>query len=132
MANKEKIEFRELCVEDAAAVATIESGMHDESLLYGEQSIVEGLRASIDNGAELSFGMFKAGELVGYLLCFGREPSHFAQYKGERIVYIDDITVLPKYRRLVFRLITVWFSATRKKFPEPAVEAHVLEEGRQL
>ena len=88
MANKEKIEFRKLRVEDAAAIAAIESGMHDDSLLYGEQSIVEGLSDSIDDGSELSFGMFKAGELVGYLLCFGREPSYFVQYDGESVVYI--------------------------------------------
>ena len=132
MGKQEKIEFRELCVDNVADIVAIEKEMHDESLLYGEQTITACLHKSIDDGADLSFGMFKGEELVGYLLCFGLEPSHFPQYKGEYVVYIDDITVLPKHRRLSFRLLTVWYAAMRKKFPESALEAHVLEEGREL
>jgi hypothetical protein len=127
-----KIEFRQLQVEDAAEIAAMESKTFDKSLLLGEQTIKEGLSTSIEDGSELSFGLFKAGELVGYLLCFGCEPSHFEQFEGEWIVYIDDINVLPKYRRHVFRLITLWYTTTSKKFPGCVVEAHALEKVRQL
>ena len=119
------IHVRELQPDDAAAIAAIESRYH-QVLADGEEGHHRYLTQAIAAGVNLSFGLFDDDRLVGYVLCYGFGPTIFPGETGEAL-YVEDIAVLPRYRRQVVRLIRRLFGDARRHFPGSALEAHSVE-----
>ena len=119
------IHLRELVPGDASAIAAIESRFHGNLADGGEAHLGYLTEASAE-GVNLSFGLFDDDRLVGYLLCYGFEPTIFPGETGEAL-YIEDIAVLPRYRRLLPQLIRRFGLDARRHFPATAIEAHAVE-----
>lgn len=119
------IQCRELLPQDGAAVARLEARFHDASLADPAENHIRWLQEAEDAGTNLSFGLFEGEELVGYLLCYGFEPSLFPEEGGEAI-YIEDVTVDESHRTGLARLLKSFLRATALYFPEAALEAHAV------
>jgi CelD/BcsL family acetyltransferase involved in cellulose biosynthesis len=119
------IHVRELQPDDAPAVAAVESRYHQQ-LADGERGHRRYLTDAIAAGVNLSVGLFDDDRLVGYLLCYGFGPTIFPGETGEAL-YIEDIAVLPRYRRLVPQLIRRFGLDARRHFAGSTVEAHATE-----
>jgi CelD/BcsL family acetyltransferase involved in cellulose biosynthesis len=119
------IHVRELQPDDASAVAAIECRYH-QRLADGESGHRRYLAEAAAEGVNLSFGLFDGDRLVGYVLCYGFSPTIFPGEIGEAL-YVEDIAVLPRYRRQVARLIRRLFGEARRHFPGSALEAHSVE-----
>lgn len=117
------IHIRELTPEDAPAIGQIESMFHSRAVADGVEGHRRYLTEALVAGVNLSLGVFDDDRLVGYLLCYGFEPSAFADLEGEAL-YIEDVAILPKFRRTLPQLIVRLASQTREYFPGAAVEAH--------
>ncbi len=118
--------LRELTPDDAPAIAAIESARHQRVLADGADSHRGYLADAIAEGVNLSFGAFDGDRVVGYLLCYGFEPSASPGQPGD-VLYVEDIAVLPRFRR-VFPLLLARFAAeARKHFPGVPLEAHSVE-----
>lgn len=120
------IYLRELTPEDAPAVARIESARHERVLADGAESHQGYLTEAIAEGVNLSFGAFDGDRLVGYLLCYGFEPSACPGERGE-VLYIEDFAVLPRYRRVAPQVLTRFAEEARTHFPGTPIEAHSLD-----
>lgn len=119
------IHLRELQPDDAPAIADIESRYH-VVLADGETGHRRYLTEAIAAGVNLSFGLFDDDRLVGYLLCYGFAPTIFPGETGEAL-YVEDIAVLPRYRRLLPQIIRRLGLEARRHFPGSAIEAHAVE-----
>jgi CelD/BcsL family acetyltransferase involved in cellulose biosynthesis len=119
------IHVRELQPDDAPAIAAIESRYH-QVLADGAEGHRRYLTGALAAGVNLSFGLFDDDRLVGYVLCYGFGPTIFPGETGEAL-YVEDIAVLPRYRRQVARLIRRLFGDARRHFPGSALEAHSVE-----
>ncbi len=119
------IHVRELLPDDAPAVARIEARYHG-LLADGVEGHRRYLTEAAAEGANLSFGLFDDDQLVGYLLCYGFSPTIFPGETGEAL-YVEDIAVLPRYRRLLPQLIRRLGLEARRHFPASAIEAHAVE-----
>jgi CelD/BcsL family acetyltransferase involved in cellulose biosynthesis len=119
------IHLRELLPDDATAIAAIESRYH-RTLADGAEGHRGYLGAALAEGVNLSFGLFDDDRLVGYLLCYGFSPTIFPGETGEAL-YVEDIAVLPRYRRLLPQLIRRMAGEARRHFPGSAIEAHAVE-----
>ncbi len=122
------IYVRELQPADAAAIARIEAthrAQHRE-LADGAKAHRRYMAEAIAEGVNLSFGLFDGGRLVGYLLCYGFSPTSFPGETGESL-YIEDIAMLPKYRRHLPQVIRRFGVEARCHFPGSSVEAHSVE-----
>lgn len=123
--------IRELMPADASAVASIESMFHDRSLADGAEAHEGYLSEALDHAVNLSFGAFKDGRLVGYLLCYGFEPTAFANEEG-RALYVEDVAVLPTFRFVLPGLIRRFLSDVNRSFPQEPIEAHTVTRGFDL
>lgn len=117
------IYVRELASDDAPLIERIESVVHPQVLVDGAAKHNEYMNAAVAAGVNLSYGLFNDDDLVGYLLCYGFEPTAFSDEQGEAI-YIEDIVVLPRYRRMLPKLIKRFLTDVRRHFPGAALEAH--------
>lgn len=120
------IHVRELLPDDAPAVARIEAALHDRSLADGELAHRRHLGDAHAAGVNMSFGAYAGDRLVGYVLCFGFEPTAFPEEQGHAI-YIEDIAVEPKHRAALPRLLKRFVRETQASFPGVPIEAHALE-----
>jgi CelD/BcsL family acetyltransferase involved in cellulose biosynthesis len=123
--------IRELMPDDAPAVARIESMFHDGSLADGAEAHHGYLSEALDHAVNLSFGAFKDGQLVGYLLCYGFEPTAFTNEEG-RALYVEDVAVLPTFRVVLPGLIRRFMSDVSRYFPRDPIEAHTVASGFAL
>lgn len=123
--------IRELMPADAPAVARIESMFHDRSLADGAEALKGYLSDALDHAVNLSFGAFKDERLVGYLLCYGFEPTAFANEEG-RALYVEDVAVLPSFRFVLPALIRRFLSDVNRSFPQDPIEAHTVTRGFEL
>ena len=119
------IHVRELQPDDAPAIAAIESRYH-QVLADGEAGHRRYLTDALAAGVNLSVGLFDDDRLVGYLLCYGFAPTIFPGETGEAL-YVEDIAVLPRYRRLLPQLIRRLALEARRHFPGSTIEAHAVE-----
>lgn len=119
------IHVRELRPDDAPAIAAIESRYH-RVLADGEAAHRRYLTEALAAGVNLSFGLLEDDRLVGYLLCYGFGPTIFPGEIGEAL-YVEDIAVLPRYRRLLPQLIRRFGLEARRHFPGSTIEAHATE-----
>jgi hypothetical protein len=120
------IHVRELLPEDAPAVARIESRAHDRSLTDGPDEHRERLTAALAESSNLSFGVFDDDELVGYVLCYGFEPTAFADEQGN-VLYVEDAAITPEYRPALPRLLKRFARHIHAYFPGVWIEAHAFE-----
>ncbi len=120
------IHVRELTPDDARAIGRIEARSHRQELADGAEAHRRYLGDARAEGVNLSFGLFDDGRLVGYLLCYGFEPTAFQDEEGEAI-YIEDIAVLPEFRRLLPGLFRRLSNEVKRHFPGAAIEAHAVE-----
>lgn len=118
------IRLRELRPDDATAIAAIESKYH-QVLADGAEAHRRYLADAVAEGVNLSFGLFDDDRMVGYLLCYGFSPTIFPGETGEAL-YIEDIALLPRYRRLLPQLIRRFGVEARTHFPASSVEAHAV------
>jgi CelD/BcsL family acetyltransferase involved in cellulose biosynthesis len=121
------IHVRELTPDDADAVAAMELKFHDPSVT---DSADEHRRRLVDAAAEnvnLCLGAFERERLVGYLLCYGFEPTAFAEERGSAI-YIEDVVADPRYQTVVARLIRRFARDVNLYFPGRPLEAHSVED----
>lgn len=119
------IHVRELTSADAPDIGRIESRFHAPALADGADSHRSYLADAYAEGVNLSFGVFDDGRLVGYLLCYGFEPSAFPDQQGDAL-YIEDIAVLPEFRPMLLKLLRRLGSEAQKHFPGAAIEAHAV------
>ena len=119
------IHVRELQSDDAPAIAAIE-GRYHQILADGAEGHRRYLAEAVAAGVNLSFGLFDDDRLVGYLLCYGFNPTIFSGECGEAL-YVEDIAVLPRYRRLLPQLIRRLGLEARRHFPGSTIEAHAVE-----
>jgi CelD/BcsL family acetyltransferase involved in cellulose biosynthesis len=119
------IYVRELQPGDAPAIAAIETARHG-ALADGAERHRQYMAEAIAESVNLSFGLFDGGKLVGYLLCYGFSPTSFPGETGEAL-YIEDIAMLPRYRRHVAQVIRRFGAEARAHFPGSTVEAHSVE-----
>lgn len=119
------IYIRELAPDDAGAIGRIESSLHPAEVADGGMLHSREMDVALLEGVNLSFGIFDDDRLVGYLLSYGFEPTAFVDQHGDA-VYIEDIAVLPRYRRMVAKLIKRFTAEVTRHFPDAAVEAHSL------
>lgn len=120
--------IRELVPDDAPAIARIESILHDSSVADGAEGHHGYLSAAIEHEVNLSFGAFHRGRLVGYLLCYGFEPTAFASGEG-RALYVEDVAVLPRFRFVLLGLIKRFLQEVNRYFPKEPIEAHTTAGG---
>jgi CelD/BcsL family acetyltransferase involved in cellulose biosynthesis len=121
------IHVRELMPEDAPAVARLESRFHDRALTDEPEAHRQRLADALAEGVNLSFGAFDDDTLVGYVLCYGFEPTAFADEEGTAL-YIEDVTVEPKYRTALARLLKRFVRDINAHFPGVWIEAHAVED----
>ena len=119
------IHLRELNPADASDIGRVEALFHSRELSDGAEGHRKYLEEAQAEGVNLSFGLFEDGNLVGYLLSYGFEPSGFQDLAGEAI-YVEDIAVLPRYRRLLPLLFKRLANDVRKYFPGAPFEAHAV------
>jgi hypothetical protein len=77
-------------------------------------------------GVSLSFGLFDGDRPVGHLICCGFKPTIFPGEIGEAL-QVRHLAVLPRYRRMLPRLIRRLGLEARRSFPGSAIEAHIGE-----
>ena len=77
-------------------------------------------------GVSLSFGLFDRDRPVGHLICSGFKPTIFPGETGEAL-HVRHLAVLPRYRRMLPRLIRRLGLEARIGFPGSVIEAHVGE-----
>jgi hypothetical protein len=77
-------------------------------------------------GVHLSFGLFDGDRPVGHLVCCGFKPTIFPGEIGEAL-QVRHLAVLPRYRRMLPRLIRRLGVEARRHFPGSAIEAHAVE-----
>ena len=77
-------------------------------------------------GVNLSFGLFDGDRLVGHLVCCGFKPTIFPGETGEAL-HVRHLAVLPRYRRMLPRLIRRLGIEARRGFPGSVIEAHAVE-----
>ena len=123
--------LRELTPDDAPAIGLIESARHERVLVDGADSHRAYLADALAEGVNLSFGAFDGDRLVGYILCYGFEPTELPGETGD-VLYVEDYAVLPSYRRVAPQLLKRFAREARKHFPGVAVEAHSLDSVLQL
>lgn len=119
------IRVRELQPDDAPAITAIQSRCN-RVRVDGEDGLRRDLIDAARTGVSLSFGLFDQDRLVGYLLCHGFSPTIFPGETGEAL-YVEDAAVLPRYRRLLPRIIRRLGSEARRRFPGSAIEADAVE-----
>jgi CelD/BcsL family acetyltransferase involved in cellulose biosynthesis len=124
------IHVRELQPDDAPAIAGIESRYHQQ-MADGADRHRRFLADAVAEGVNLSFGLFDGDRLAGYLLCHGFSPTIFPGEIGEAL-YVEDIAVLPRYRRLLPLLIRRFGLEAKRHFPGSAMEAHAVESALRL
>ncbi len=123
--------LRELTPDDAPAIGLIESARHERVLADGADSHRAYLTDALAVGVNLSFGAFDGDRLVGYILCYGFEPTELPGETGD-VLYVEDYAVLPSYRRVAPQLLKRFAEEARKHFPGVALEAHSLDSVLQL
>ena len=73
-------------------------------------------------GVNLSFGLFDGDRLVGHLsAAASSRPS--SREIGEAL-HVRHLSVLPRYRRMLPRLIRRGLTEARRHFPGSVIEAH--------
>jgi hypothetical protein len=82
-------------------------------------------------GVNLSFGLFDGDRLVGHLVCCGFKPTIFPGETGEAL-HVRHIAVLPRYRRMLPRLIRRLGVEARRLFPGSVIEAHSVESALRI
>ena len=90
-----------------------------------------GLADAIAGGVNLSFGLFDGDRLVGHLICCGFKPTIFPGEIGEAL-HVRHLAVLPRYRRMLPRLIRRLGVEARHHFPGSVIEAHTVESAFRL
>ena len=120
------IYVRELTPADAPAIGRIEARFHGRELADGADGHRRYLSQAVADGVNLSFGVFDDSRLVGYLLCYGFEPTAFPDEEGDAL-YVEDIAILPEFRRLLPSLFKRLSTEAKRHFPEAALEAHAVE-----
>jgi Acetyltransferase (GNAT) domain len=120
------IHIRELTPDDARAIGRLEAQFHGRELADGVEGHRRYLTEALAEGVNLSFGVFDDSRLVGYLLCYGFEPSSFPDEEGDAL-YIEDIAILPEFRRLLPSLFKRMSTDAKRHFPGAALEAHARE-----
>jgi CelD/BcsL family acetyltransferase involved in cellulose biosynthesis len=118
--------IRELTPDDAPAVAKIEGLLHHNSLTDGAAAHRSFLSEALEQSVNLSFGAFEKGRLVGYLLCYGFEPTAFEGEEG-RALYVEDLAVLPECRAVLPLLLRRFMRDVDRYFPLETIEAHAVE-----
>jgi hypothetical protein len=89
------------------------------------------LADAIAAGVNLSFGLFDGDRLVGHLVCCGFKPTIFPGEIGEAL-HMRHLGVLPRYRRILPRLIRRLGVEARHHFPGSVIEAHAEESAFRL
>ena len=120
------IYVRELTPADAPAIGRIEGRFHGRELADGAEGHRRYLSQALAEGVNLSFGVFEDSRLVGYLLCYGFEPTAFPDEEGDAL-YVEDIAILPEFRRLLPSLFKRLSTEAKRNFPDAALEAHARE-----
>jgi CelD/BcsL family acetyltransferase involved in cellulose biosynthesis len=120
------IHVRDLEPDDAGAIARLEARLHHGSVIDTAAVHRERLEEAIAEDVNLSLGAFVDRTLVGYVLCYGFEPTSLPDHQGE-VLYIEDVAVEPRYRRLLGRLLNRFADEVRTYFRDVGVEAHCLE-----
>lgn len=118
--------LRELDPDDATAIADLEAKHHPPELTDPAEVHRHHLNEALEARVNLSFGMFDRGRMVGYLLCFGFEPSIFPGNNGEAI-YVEDVVIEPRFRRQLPRLFLRLRDEIQHHFPGAFIEAHAVE-----
>jgi CelD/BcsL family acetyltransferase involved in cellulose biosynthesis len=120
------VHIRELTPDDAPAIARLEARFHDISLTDRPDEHRRRLAAAAAQGSSFSLGAFSGEALVGYVLCYGFEPTAFADEDGDAF-YIEDATVAPEHRAVFARMLERFAARVRESFPGVWVEAHSIE-----
>ena len=77
-------------------------------------------------GVSLSFGLFDRDRLVGHLVCCGFKPTLFPGEIGEAL-HVRHVAVLPRYRRMLPRLVRRFGIEARRHYPGSSIEASAVE-----
>jgi hypothetical protein len=117
--------IRQLRPDDAPAIAALESRFRRVPA-DGENGYRRRLADADAAGVHLSFGLFDDDRLAGYLLCYGFRPTLFPGEIGETL-QVEYVATLPRYRRLLPRLLRRLGLEARRHFPGSVIEAHMLE-----
>lgn len=124
----------ELSPADAGAMARVERQAYARSQRSGKQRMARELKEADNRGTNLSFGLFDAGKLVGFILayvCTDREStfenfevSHtVAQQLTGGSVYVEDLVVLPSHARYVPKLLLKWLREIYRRAPTLPMDA---------
>ena len=97
--------------------------------LHPDEAPAEHRRCLADamaGGVNLSFGLFDGDRLVGHLICCGFKPTIFPGEIGEAL-HVRHLAVLPRYRRMLPKLLRRLGLEARHHFPGSVIEAHAVE-----
>jgi len=102
--------------EDAAEIARLEAQNHTVEHRAGEQVIAAQLTETAEDGRNLSVGLYFGAQLVGFVLAFvarsRREVASFFDAPipadlspDDPVIYLADMAVLPRHRRMTSVLL---------------------------
>lgn len=115
-------------------MARVEKQAYPRSQRSGKQRMARELREADAKGANLSFGLFDAGTLVGFIfayVCTDRESTfanfevthEVAQQLTGGSVYVEDLVVLPSHTRHVPKLLLKWLREIYRRAPTLPMDA---------
>jgi hypothetical protein len=113
--------FKELCLDDAKAVAGLEAKLFPSNQQNGLRKLEEIFLANAVYGSKLSIGLFNQSNLLGYHLSYPKGLVRSAHSRHEQKILFSDLAILPEYRSYSNATISQGLAACRLFFPDRPV-----------
>lgn len=120
--------FSDLNAGDAQQISALEKRLHRPENREGEEFFRTLLTNADRADANLSLGLYRGDDLVGYIVVYLRSAGILADSKHAPVAYVHDILLLPDYGFMLRQLIRKAAQNIRLFAPEAPIEAHYEDE----
>ena len=124
---KRRVWIKELSAEHVKEIVAVERRCHPKDIREGQSIFHARLKDAESDDVTLNLGLFANDKLAGYILGHLNDTTDLPDWEQENIIYIDDLAILPRYRRYLYLLLSHFGREIRHAYRGLPVVANVLK-----